>query len=87
MDRGVWWATVCGVGKSDTTEHTRTQVGLSIFPYLLLQNSSVTLMTCHQPHSSELGLLPISTICRNSQMLFEHFITSAVNYGGLKACS
>ena len=87
MDRGAWWATVCGVGKSDTTEHTRTQVGLSIFPYLLLQNSSVTLMTCHQPHSSELGLLPISTICRNSQMLFELFITSAVNYGGLKACS
>ena len=47
MDRGAWWATVCGVGKSDMTEHTRTQVGLSIFPYLMLQNSSVTLMTCH----------------------------------------
>ena len=25
MDRRAWWATVCGVAKSQTTEHARTQ--------------------------------------------------------------
>ena len=26
MDRGAWWATVCGVAELATTEHARTQV-------------------------------------------------------------